>query len=117
MFNQGKLVHAQRHTHFKNEAGLLYRFTSQEQPRGNPQVSAQTGQKVSWSDEAMQDLRGKEFDATQLKDVLRERSDLIYKNGVGHVPPMLFDEWNCKMYDNVRPRLWRDPGEQHQDQN
>ena len=65
----------------------------------------------------MSDLQGKEFDTNQLKDILKDRSDLMQKNSGSHVPPMLFDEWNCKMYDNVRPRMWTDPGNSSQDQN
>ena len=73
--------------------------------------------KVSWSDEIMRDLAGKEFGTEELKDILRDRSDLIQKSAGNHIAPMLFDEWNCKMYDNVRPRLWMDPGRVDTDQN
>jgi len=34
---------------------------------------------------------------------------MLDKNKEGHIPEMFFDQFNCEMFDNVRPRHWIDP--------
>ena len=48
----------------------------------------------------------------ELLTALQDRSDLLVKNAGNHIPDMLFDQYNCEMFDRVRPRFWRDPEEQ-----
>ena len=65
------------------------------------------GKEETWKD--LEDFQGKEYTSALLIEALKERSDLMVKNKGNHIPDMLFDENNIKMFDNVRPRNWVDP--------
>ena len=45
----------------------------------------------------------------QLADAIGDRSGLITQNDPEHLPNMMFDEFNCELFDNVHPRQWVDP--------
>ena len=49
----------------------------------------------------------KEVKPDELGKVLDGRTDFHEKSS--HVPPILFDEFNCDLLDGVRPIKWTDP--------
>jgi len=93
-------VHATRDHDFKNEP-LFYKFLVNDKTRGY----AEEGQ--SWHN--FEDLRGKSVNAHQMISLFEGKSDMMVKNEGSHVYDMLFDKFNCDMYDNVRPPKWVDP--------
>lgn len=85
---------------FKN-SGLFYKFLLCDTSRGHAEPD------VSWH--KLEELKGKEFNSHELITELKGKSDLMEKNNGSHVYDMLFDKYNCDMYDNVRPLKWIDP--------
>lgn len=45
----------------------------------------------------------------ELIGALKGKGDMMEKNQGAHVAEMLFDKYNCEMYNNVRPVKWVDP--------
>lgn len=102
MYDYGILAHVTRDSVFKNDARLMFRFTHLEKSRGHPQDNQ------SWGG-INPDMLNKEFSSHDLAKVFGNQTDLVAKNKGAHIPDMMFDQHNIKMYDNVRPRFWKDP--------
>ena len=86
-----------RETYF--EDNQLFMFTMTEK-RGKPGSE-------SWAE--LTDLFDKEFDRLTLAEKINGKSDMLEKNP-SHIPDLLIDKWNAEMFDQVRPRYWKDPG-------
>lgn len=61
----------------------------------------------SWAE--LTDLFDQEFDRLSLAEKIKGKSDMLEKNP-SHIPDVLLDKWNAEMFDQVRPRYWKDPG-------
>lgn len=40
---------------------------------------------------------------SQLSEAVGDRSGLVTNNDPEHLPSMMFDEYNCELFDNVHP--------------
>ena len=102
MIKANLLMHVCRDHQFKNE-DLFFRFVALDKDHGH------VPEGHSWHNVA--EIQGKEFNMEGLKEVLswNNSSDLVQKNQSTHIPDMLFDKYNCDMFDNVRPINWVDP--------
>jgi hypothetical protein len=49
------------------------------------------------------------FEKAELSNVLKDKSDFPNKTESSKLPSMLFDIYNCDLFDSVRPIHWVDP--------
>ena len=71
---------------------LFYRFVEDEKDRGHTIAGE------SWHS-VLPDLAGEQIKPIKLGELLKGRSDLVEKGDPDHVPNMLFDEYNCDLFD------------------
>ena len=53
-----------------------------------------------------EEFKGRNLNAHEMVKEFEGKSDMMVKNEGSHVYDMLFDKFNCDMYDNVRPVKW-----------
>lgn len=78
---------------------------------GGKKFQDMTAETPTWHTMSQQYGEHEQLAGEDLEIILKDKSDFVSKHGGDSkdLPPMMFNQHDCDLYDNVRPIQWRDP--------